>query len=45
VLVVTLIVAWLTEIAQGHSGNPYSWLAAVGGLSYALAIAFFRWRG
>ena len=45
VLIVTLIVAWLTEIAQGHSGSPYTWLCAIGGLSYALAVAFFRWRG
>jgi len=45
VLIVTLIVAWLTEIAQGHSGSPYAWLCAIGGLSYALAVAFFRWRG
>lgn len=45
VLIVTLIVAWLAEIAQGHSGSPYTWLCAIGGLSYALAVAFFRWRG
>ena len=45
VLIITLIVAWLTEIAQGHSGGPYAWLCAIGGLSYALAVAFFRWRG
>jgi hypothetical protein len=45
VLIVTLIVAWLTQIAQGHSGSPYTWLCAIGGLSYALAVAFFRWRG
>ena len=45
VLIVTLIVAWLIEIAQGHSGSPYTWLCAIGGLSYALAVAFFRWRG
>jgi len=45
VLIVTLIVAWLTEIAQGHSGTPFTWLCAIGGLSYALAVAFFRWRG
>jgi hypothetical protein len=45
VLIVTLIVAGLTEIAQGHSGSPYTWLCAIGGLSYALAVAFFRWRG
>ena len=45
VLIITLIVAWLVEIARGHSGEPYSWLGAIGGLSYALAFAFFRWRG
>jgi hypothetical protein len=45
VLLVTLVVAWLVETARGHSGNPYGWLLAVGGLSYALAVAFFRWRG
>jgi hypothetical protein len=45
VLIVTLIVAGLTEIAQGHGGSPYTWLCAIGGLSYALAVAFFGWRG
>ena len=45
VLITTLIVAWLVEIARGHDGNPYSWLCAIGGLAYLLAIAFFRWRG
>ena len=45
VLIITLIVAWLVEIAQGHSGSPFTWLCAIGGLSYLLAVAFFRWRG
>jgi hypothetical protein len=45
VLVVTLIVAWLVAIAQGHTGQPYDWLLAVGGLAYILAVALFRWRG
>jgi hypothetical protein len=44
VLIITIIVAWLVEVARGHSGSPYTWLGAIGGLSYALAIAFFRWR-
>ena len=44
-LIITLIVAWLVELARGHSGNPYGWLGAIGGLSYALAVVFFRWRG
>ena len=45
VLLLTLIVAWLVEIARGHSGQPYDWLAAIGGLAYVAAIALFRWRG
>jgi uncharacterized YccA/Bax inhibitor family protein len=45
VLITTVIVAWLVEIARGHSGNPYGWLGAIGGLAYILAVAFFRWRG
>jgi hypothetical protein len=45
VLILTLIVAWLVEIARGHSGQPYDWLAAIGGLAYVAAVALFRWRG
>lgn len=45
VLIITLIVSWLVEIARGHSGSPYDWLCAIGGLAYALAVAFLRWRG
>jgi hypothetical protein len=45
VLITTLIVVWLVEIAQGHSGSPYDWLCAIGGLAYLLAVVFFRWRG
>ncbi len=44
-LIVAVIVGWLVEIARGHSGSPYDWLGAVGGLAYALAVGFQRWRG
>jgi hypothetical protein len=44
-VLVTLIVAWLVEIARGRSGHPYDWLVAVSGIAYALSVAFFRWRG
>jgi putative transcriptional regulator len=44
-LLLTVIVAFLVAIARGHSGSPYGWLAAIGGLAYVLAVAFFRWRG
>ena len=45
VLILTVIVAWLVEIARGHNGQPYDWLAAIGGLAYVAAVALFRWRG
>jgi hypothetical protein len=45
VVIVALIVAWLVEIAHGHSGNPYSWLLAISGLSYLIAVVILRWRG
>lgn len=40
-----VIVAWLVEIGRGQSGQPYTWLGALGGLAYLVAVAFFRWRG
>jgi len=45
VLVTAVIVAFLVEIAHGHSGNPYTWLGALGGLTYVLAVVFLRRRG
>ena len=45
VLIHALIVAWVVEIARGHSGNPYSWLLAIAGLSYLIAVIILRWRG
>jgi uncharacterized membrane protein len=45
VVLVTLIVAWLVATARGQNGHPYDWLLATSGLSYLLAVAFFRWRG
>jgi hypothetical protein len=44
-MIIAVIVAWLVEVAQGHTGSPYDWLAATGGLVYILAVVFFRWRG
>jgi hypothetical protein len=44
-LIVTLIVAWLVQIADGHSGRPYDWLLAISGIAYVLAVALQRWRG
>ena len=45
VLITAVIVAFLVEVARGHSGAPYTWLGALAGLAYALAVAYLRWRG
>jgi hypothetical protein len=45
VLIGTVIIAWMIEVARGNSGSPYGWLGAVAGLTYLAAIAFMRWRG
>ena len=44
-VIVALIVAWMVATARGQSGSPYDWLLAIAGLAYALAVAWFRWRG
>jgi hypothetical protein len=40
-----IIIAFVIELARGHSGSPYTWLGAIGGLSYLFAIVVFRIRG
>jgi hypothetical protein len=40
-----IIVAFLVEVARGHSGSPYSWLGAIAGLAYLAAVVVFRIRG
>jgi hypothetical protein len=45
VLIIAVIVAFLVEIARGHDGSPYTWLGALAGVAYVLAVAFLRWRG
>jgi len=45
VLIAAVTVAFLVEIARGHDGAPYTWLGALAGLTYILAVAYLRWRG
>ena len=40
-----IIIAFVVELARGHSGNPYGWLGAIAGLAYLAAIVVFRLRG
>jgi hypothetical protein len=44
-IIVAVIVAFVVEIAHGEDGSPYSWLGAIGGLTYIVAIVVFRMRG
>ena len=45
VVISTLIVAFLVEVARGHDGSPYSWLGAIAGIAYLAAVTVFRMRG
>jgi hypothetical protein len=40
-----IIIAFVVELARGHSGSPYGWLGAIAGLVYLTAIIAFRLRG
>ena len=45
VVLSAIIVAFIVEVARGHEGTPYSWLGAIGGPSYLLAVIRLRLRG
>jgi hypothetical protein len=44
VLIVAVIIAFIVEVAQGHNGEPYDWLGAIGGLAYLAAMVVLRVR-
>ncbi len=44
-VITAIIVAFLVEVSRGHDGSPYSWLGAIGGVAYLVAIAVLRLRG
>lgn len=44
VLILTVIGAWLYEIANGEDGQPYNQLGAVAGIAYVIAVAVLRKR-
>ena len=44
-VIVAVLVGAVAELARGHSGAPYIWLAAVGGVAYLAAIVVGRLRG
>ena len=45
VLILTVIAGFVIEVARGREGAPYTWLAAIGGLAYIVAIVWQRLRG
>jgi hypothetical protein len=45
VVIGAIIIAFIVEVARGHDGTPYSWLGAIGGLAYLIAVVALRLRG
>jgi hypothetical protein len=44
-VITAILVAFVVEVARGHSGFPYAWLGAVAGLAYLVAVVVLRLRG
>jgi hypothetical protein len=44
-VILAIIIAFIVELARGHSGDPYGWLGAIGGLAYIAGVIVFRMRG
>ena len=44
-VILAIIVAFIVELARGHSGAPYGWLGAIGGVTYIAAVIIFTIRG
>jgi presenilin-like A22 family membrane protease len=44
-VITAIIIAFIVEVARGNSGAPFTWLGAIAGLAYLLAVVVFRIRG
>ncbi|HVV30270.1 MAG TPA: hypothetical protein VHC41_05270 [Mycobacteriales bacterium] len=44
VMIVAVLIAFVVEVARGHDGWPYAMIAAIGGVTYAVAVVYFRFR-
>jgi hypothetical protein len=44
-VITAIIIAFVIELARGHGGAPDTWLGAIAGLTYLIAIVIFRIRG
>jgi hypothetical protein len=45
VMIVVCLAGFIFEVARGHSGQPYDFIAAIGGIAYIGSLVFFRLRG
>ena len=45
ILICTVVISFMIAIARGDSGAPFDWLAAIGGVSYLVALVYLRFRG
>jgi hypothetical protein len=43
-VITAIIIAFIVEVANGHDGAPYTWLGAIAGLGYLIAVAVLRVR-
>ncbi len=43
--IAAILIGFVVEVSQGHSGMPYTWLGAVAGIAYLTAIVVLRLRG
>jgi hypothetical protein len=44
VVLLTVLVMFVVEIARGEDGSPYSELGALGGLTYVVSMVWLRYR-
>ncbi|MGI8714603.1 MAG: hypothetical protein ACR2NR_15790 [Solirubrobacteraceae bacterium] len=44
IVILAVVVAFVVQIARGHNGDPYTWLASLIGVSYIGAILVLRAR-
>lgn len=44
VTITAVVVAFIVEMTRGHDGNPFTWLGALAGLTYLVALLVLRAR-
>ena len=43
--ITAILVGFIVEVARGDDGAPYSWLGAIAGIAYLVAVGVLRVRG